>query len=479
GPYQLVAEAPADGAELVISTELVHRRPPEEAILTRAPASLAAVGLSKRRPALWLAVPIAVLFLLLPVLQATSPAARQALASLPLTPEQAWNPGPLLPGHQAFATQCNQCHRRSFEAVADAACESCHRATAPHSSPAVTAAIRCAECHRDHKGRDGLVRGDGPLCVSCHGNAAGRSAGSAPVNVHGFDTDHPDFRLTFKSRPEQPHARRIPQTDKSGLVEKSGLKFSHQAHAGKLRLPSDPQKFRTMNCADCHRPDSGGLRFKPVTMKDHCFDCHKEKFDFDPPLDEHRLPHASERAVLDVLEHFYLKQALQEGTPRGGRAAAGNASVRQAVEAAAARTRKAATALVDDMGCGFCHEIAAAGEDAAVPWKVRSVTVTEHWLPAARFTHDKHRTSKCAECHDLSRSRVSSDVAIPDVKKCRQCHSGERPGDNKVASPCAACHRFHQAGVALPGPVRRRRRNGPVDSPQAVLVGDRYLLSRS
>ncbi|MDP2808749.1 MAG: FHA domain-containing protein [Rhodocyclaceae bacterium] len=450
GPYQLVAEAPADGAELVISTELVHRRPPEEAILTRAPASLAAVGLSKRRPALWLAVLIAVLFLLLPVLQATSPAARQALASLPLTPEQAWSPGPLLPGHQAFATQCNQCHRRPFEAVPDKACESCHRTTAPHSSPDVAAAIRCAECHRDHKGGNGLVLGDKPLCVACHGNAAGRRSGSALVNVHGFDADHPEFRLSFKSRPDQPRPRRISQSDKSGLVEESGLKFSHKAHSGKLRVPSDPQKIRAMKCADCHQPDSGGLRFKPVTMKDHCFDCHKEKFDFDPPLDEYRLPHGPERAVMDVLEHFYLKRALNADAPRGG--AAGGASARQALEAARARAQKAASALVDDMGCGFCHEIEPAADPAAASWKVRPVRLTEHWLPAARFAHDKHRTSGCAECHDLGRSEKSADVAIPDIKKCRQCHAGETPGNHKVASPCAACHRFHQAGLVLPGP---------------------------
>ena len=62
--------------------------------------------------------------------------------------------------------------------------------------------------------------------------------------------------------------------------------------------------------------------------------------------------------------------------------------------AAAVRALKTAKAMGGEMGCGFCHEIEAAGDDAAVPWKIRPVAVTEHWLPAARFSHDRHRSEK-------------------------------------------------------------------------------------
>lgn len=445
GPYELLAEEPTGDGELVVSVELVRPHPREETLLARAPTSLAAAGLSKRRPAFWLAFLIALLFLLLPILQTTSPALRQALAALPTTPEQTWNPGPLMPGHQAFATECNKCHQRAFAAVPDQACESCHRNTAPHSSQAAAENLRCTECHRDHKGSDGQVRSDGSLCVSCHGDIRKHRPTSTRANVHGFDTDHPVFRLSFKSRPGQPRLRRVPQSDKEALIEESGLKFSHKAHAGKLRLPSDPRIVVNVDCGDCHQPDSGGLRFKPVTMKEHCFDCHHEEFDFNPPLEGHRLPHGSVRAVLDVLEHFYLKQALKEETLRNGPAAAGRAPVQQAMEAAAVRALRTAKALGGEMGCGYCHEIETPGDDPAVPWKIRPVAVTEHWLPAARFTHDRHRANKCSECHDVSRSKKSSDVAIPDVEKCRQCHAGEQPVDNKVASPCISCHVFHGA----------------------------------
>jgi predicted CXXCH cytochrome family protein len=452
GPYELVAEATGDG-ELVVSLELIHPRPPETAILERAPATLAAAGWSRHRPAIWLASLIGLLFLLLPLLQATSPPIRQALASLPLTPEQAWNPGPLLPGHRSFATQCDQCHRQPFEAVSDQACQSCHRATTPHASAASAGELRCAECHRDHKGSDGLVRDDGPLCVSCHEEFKQRNASLALANVHSFETDHPAFRLSFKPRPGEEHPRRVLQSENARLTEETGLRFSHEVHAGRLRYPSDPQKIRVMDCADCHRPDSAGVRFAPVTMREHCFDCHKEEFDFNPPQGGRRLPHGPESAVMDALENFYLRKALTEDTPRGGRAAAGKVPVQQALETAAARARKAATALAGDIGCGLCHETRAAGGTAPMPWTIQAVTVTDHWLPAARFSHDKHRVSKCTVCHDVSRSRRSADVAIPDIGTCRRCHAGERPAGRRIASPCASCHRFHQSVAALTGPA--------------------------
>ncbi|MBI4986142.1 MAG: FHA domain-containing protein [Rhodocyclales bacterium] len=440
GPYELVAETAAGGAELVVSIELVRPHPQEENLLARAPVSLAATGLSKRQPAFWLGLLIALAFLLLPLVQTNSPSVRQALAALPLTPLQTWNPGPLLPGHQSFAAQCDKCHRQAFRAVPDAACTDCHRATSPHATPAAAADLRCAGCHRDHKGKDGMVRSDVPLCVSCHGDIKRRSVDSALADVHGFDADHPEFSVTFKSRPGDAGVRRVALSDKTALVEESGLKFSHKAHSGKVRRPSEPQKFQVMACADCHQPDSGGLRFKPVTMKEHCFDCHREEFDFNPPVDEHRLAHGSERAVVDMLEHYYLKKALREDTGRGGRV-----PVQQALVDAAARAGNTAAALTGDIGCGLCHETEPAGSGAGIPWKIRPLAITERWLPQARFAHDKHRAAKCTQCHELNRSRDSADVAIPDLQKCRECHGGEQGGNHKVASPCAACHAFHDA----------------------------------
>ena len=68
-----------------------------------------------------------------------------------------------------------------------------------------------------------------------------------------------------------------------------------------------------------------------------------------------------------------------------------------------------------------------------------------------RFDHDKHRTNKCTDCHDVEKSHLSADIAIPDIANCRKCHTGNAPAANKVVSTCVACHDFHLPGHPLFG----------------------------
>ena len=94
-------------------------------------------------------------------------------------------------------------------------------------------------------------------------------------------------------------------------------------------------------------------------------------------------------------------------------------------------------------GCGECHEITPVADDKEVPWKVTPVTITGHWLRNSHFTHTKHSTAKCTECHDKTRSEKSSDVAIPAIEKCRECHVGNKQVKNRINSGCDNCHGFH------------------------------------
>ena len=41
------------------------------------------------------------------------------------------------------------------------------------------------------------------------------------------------------------------------------------------------------------------------------------------------------------------------------------------------------------------------------------------------------------------KSKKASDIAMPDIAKCRECHVGARPVLKKVTSDCATCHNFH------------------------------------
>jgi predicted CXXCH cytochrome family protein len=66
-------------------------------------------------------------------------------------------------------------------------------------------------------------------------------------------------------------------------------------------------------------------------------------------------------------------------------------------------------------------------------------------MPSARFNHKSHAQAKCADCHDVAGSKKSSDVAMPTIKACRECHGGSRPAEGKVMSNCMLCHGFHDA----------------------------------
>ena len=81
-------------------------------------------------------------------------------------------------------------------------------------------------------------------------------------------------------------------------------------------------------------------------------------------------------------------------------------------------------------------------EKALSPAPVRIAT---RWMPQARFSHRTHAQSKCADCHDVERSLDASDVAIPAIETCRECHAGAKPVEKKVTSSCMLCHGFHDA----------------------------------
>jgi hypothetical protein len=45
----------------------------------------------------------------------------------------------------------------------------------------------------------------------------------------------------------------------------------------------------------------------------------------------------------------------------------------------------------------------------------------------------------------VARSKAASDVAMPGIAKCRECHGGSRPVEGKVTSNCMLCHGFHDS----------------------------------
>ncbi len=471
GPYALTVEVPPKGADLAIAVELLRPLPDDLALIrSRSRMSLTATGLAKRVPAWVLAGIVVGLFLAIPVFNAVVPPLRALTAKLPITPDLAWNPGPLAAGHDAFGHECYKCHELPFIRVRDRTCLGCHEKIAGHApTPELEATLfggtRCATCHADHKGADGLVRTDVTLCADCHQALKRRYADTKLGDAADFATAHPDFKLTLWRGPGRTDVVRVAETDKANLVETSHLKFPHDDH---LKQSIRGSKGRvTLTCRSCHVPDASGRSFEPVTMKKHCIDCHT--LEFEPAVTTRQVPHGSVDEVMLTMQEFYASIALNDvavdtidtGDIRRGIARPAGGAVteeqrQRALAWARAKAGKVAQDLFEARVCIVCHEVVkmtgpGGGQDA-IAWNVAPVHVAASWLPKARFDHDRHRTYKCEDCHDkVAKSRKSSDIAIPGIATCRQCHAGSEPAANKVVSTCVACHEFHIPGHAPMG----------------------------
>ena len=465
GPYELIAEAIKDDYDLAFSVELVNSLPDNHGHISakQAPVTLAEAGLSKRKPALWLAGMITLVFLLLPMMPTLDSLLPGWVTALQISINKSWQLGNMSRGHHLIGAKCNVCHQRAFEAVPDKACESCHKTVARHVEDKTLhtnafKGMRCVECHHDHRGEKGQVIQDAQ-CVICHAKIKGKNDKTKLANVRDFGTDHPVFSLTFGTGRKDSDAVRVPQSDKAKLVEKSGLKFSHKIHLDKKGV-SSPEGDTVLECRDCHRLDDAGARFKPISMEKDCQQSGCHALRFKPPAAGRHVSHGSERDVMIALREYHATMVIGKMAAgekfQCGDDGVGKNQIERALGCANNNASVNANALFEsDRGCGECHEIIRIADDKNAPWKVAPVTITSHWLRNSRFTHAKHGTAKCTECHDKALSEKSSDVAIPAIEKCRECHVGNKPVRNRINSGCDNCHSFHNEN-SRPAPAAER-----------------------
>ena len=483
GPYLLQIETPPEDVPFALSVTLVN--PISDAKgdgLVRMSPRVS--RLSKRRLAYLGFAGVLLLTLLVPIasdlLARVQIPAVQKLNTEPVRTitavvsqkfTQSWNPGPLSQSHQSFASDCRACHAVPFKHARDQECVECHKLIKEHVPSAELSGpkgeafreMRCAECHRDHKGNQIAPRAQ-EQCADCHIDVKGVAADAQSDNVTDFRTAHPPFRLSFIDADNPKQIRRIRQDKKNvhKLVEHSNLKFNHQLHMdpegvrdpdGK-RDPSgvrDAQGRRTvLKCNSCHEPDEGGRLIKPVSMEQHCQQCHS--LAFEPQVTKRQVPHGSEAAVNTMLREFYARLVLGDVPPdvnpppdlRRMRPGA-VLSYQDRQVALQIANQKAKSVLYDLFEkrkvCSTCHNVTRTAD--AVGWDVAPVRLTQVWMPQAIFNHAKHATEKCTVCHDVTNSKEAKDVAMPDIAKCRECHVGAKPVSGKVTSDCATCHKFH------------------------------------
>ena len=461
GPMLIKVLAPPAGVDAAISVE---RDPRESARADDAPMrefalSLEAVGW-RQRPWAWAGVLLTLLLgLAVPwYFVAQGEQAIGALRASALPSDLQWTSGPLHSAHANLETRCESCHLEPFQRVRNEECLDCHAATLHQHLPAVHPAAaeqqlaRCTDCHREHDEPSNLVQLDTRICTDCHAQPQAHGAGPQALPVNDFADAHPDFQVSLLTPPQWTVARaRLGETK---IVERSNLKFPHAEHLDPRGIKA-PQGEVVMQCADCHAPSGDGEGFTPIAMEQHCSSCHT--LGFDPAEPERTLPHGEPELVMQTLLDHYSRRFLSGyADPL---AAAGRSAPPGATASAGARARLLGSAresanrmaidIFERRVCADCHSVTRSGPSDAPRWSVAPVRLTQSFMPKAHFEHAAHATGDitCATCHAAAKSTTASDVLMPQIAVCRDCHGGEtgtEAGLARIPSPCATCHGFHE-----------------------------------
>lgn len=449
GPYRLESIAPPAGHDGAIAIDVVRPlKVPEDLRGRMSQLTLASVGFSKRGVAWGFLALVAIVFLAFPIGRVLDLPWREAAALMPVG-DRFWNPGPVMLAHQPIEQSCDACHQVAFRHVMNGACLECHSRIGRHGAGEVVPAAlfqdkRCTSCHREHKGAKTTHRDDDRFCVDCHRDIKSVSAKAQSANVADFARDHPAFRLSVGGE-------RLRQGT-APIREEPNLAFSHAAHLDPAGVKSPGKGRVRLDCDACHRPDASRRSFEPVSMAKVCGECHR--LQFEPAVTTREVPHGRPGDAATVIEEFYANLALNgvrdsfqkafgvEGEGLLRRVGAPSAADRRnALALASSKAKRVAHDLFEVRVCVDCHKVSGDGRS----WSVEEVKVGHGWMPQARFDHKTHAQARCLECHDVARSKKSSDVAMPDIDTCRKCHGGSRPAQGKVTSNCLLCHGFHDA----------------------------------
>ncbi len=439
---------------------------------------------------------------------------RQAARSF--HPDTLWSSGPLSTAHASLSNTCGACHHKAFVSVTDTACIACHTpaqspAHAPADRmaasrvvatgmPAFTAAIhrrfnlpegRCASCHKEHEGPAGALQVAANFCTDCHAELASRLSDTSLANVPDWSR-HPQFKPTLVTTPS-PIAPRFERVSLDARPhENSGLVYPHALHlsatnsvANMVRRQGLPAKGGGLGCGYCHALDSDRVRFKPIEMERNCGACHDLAFARDGGVTR-TLPHGKPEQVAGIIHDFYRSQAV---APRAGvqwladdRRQPGHAAERQAADlrlanigGANARADAAIASIFAPGGvCAGCHSVVATGaRNAALRYAIAPVTLNGHYLPKGRFPHGRHTSyngrtgdAACIACHSsVVTSARASDVLLPPIAKCRECHGAARTAIS-APSTCATCHGYHFGDGDSDGGDNSSGRGGDVAAPR-------------
>ncbi|MBT2135020.1 cytochrome c family protein [Croceibacterium sp. LX-88] len=444
--------------------------------------SLAAVMPSKRKVA-WASLALILLaFLAVPIWshinrERVAPGINKPDAVLM---DASWRTGSLSSVHHGLEDNCEACHTEPFVAVRDETCLTCHKDIGDHSAEPRLASARgpmswgdkaqwgvahafhkpgpgaCTDCHTEHEGAGRMEPTREQFCSDCHGSLDQRLTDTALGNAEDFGKLHPQFQAAIFTAPGQEKLSRASLDDRP--KQWNGLRFPHDMHLSKAngvaqmsrRLGTARGYGQPLDCASCHTPTADGVRFLPVDMEKDCESCHSLVFD--------RIG-----TTFRTLRHGDVEQmraelvALDARTPRNtGRRRPGEYGSGGVYRANFGGPGTALmTGAMSEKGlCGECHTPAASGATL----KVLPVTQQSRFFIHGWFDHEPHKQEKCTTCHKADTSKAASDLLLPGIAQCRDCHQGETATKAEVPSSCAMCHTYHPRDGAAAAPPRIARK---------------------
>lgn len=505
GPFLVGVEPYEGGEEASVTVELVDTQESpllpsdEERIFT-----LKRSGLGKRLSAWTLFLAIALLFLAAPAAYfLAGPREIADAAPLPFAPDRVWLSGELTGAHGHLVSDCRTCHTAAFVPTRDEVCLDCHTGVRHHAdlaemaqaapgsrgfdlmverarAVAGLAPYRCGVCHKEHNGHENgaLIPDRQAFCADCH-RALSRTASAAELlDASDFGAAHPEFRPSVVVAPGPPAEIARVSLD-AAPAERSGLKFPHDLHLdpdGKVARRAQSAypplgRDTRVDCDDCHALSEDGSSLRPVAMLADCAMCHKLDYGLAGdrfvgfPIDglavpsgiARTLPHGEPWQVRKAVEDYALAQELAPVTSGGERRMPGRdlsrpEERRLSVEEARRRAEGAVAEIFGDKGlCNYCHIVLPPDRQGTTEFAIPPVTLSARWMPHARFPHGPHvlthgdedaRNANCETCHTARASKASSDVLLPGIASCRDCHQGGA-STTKLASTCVMCHDYH------------------------------------
>ncbi len=380
--------------------------------------------------------------------------------------DSAWSAGKLSLAHHGLEDNCEACHVEPFQSVRDETCLTCHEGIGDHAMKPRLATSRgpmdwgdaiqwdaaaffgkegpesCTTCHSEHEGAGRMEPAAQQFCADCHGTMDKRLTDTDLANAGDFGTSHPQFQALVYTQPGSTKATRISLAGTPR--EDHGLRFPHDLHlsqsGGVARMANSlPRYDDGLVCADCHRPRADKVGFQPIEMEEDCESCHSLVYD--------RVGSTFRTLRHGDVDQMRADLAAMDRSPR--RAAAPNRR-RPGEFARGGRyfqdfgrpTRNyigVRQALSRDGVCGECHLPSTEnGRPSVVP-----VTLRRSYIMGGTFDHGPHEQEECTTCHAAESSNSATDVLLPVIKQCRDCHLGEDAAKAEVPSGCAMCHSFH------------------------------------